>query len=100
MATPCRTESDSVEQVAQGKLAFRGDSSLASALHAVDEQNIYAALDLTSKRPTLYVASAAGASVARLLEGISAVDPTVRVVDTHPLGPHDPNGSRRSTFCS
>jgi hypothetical protein len=40
----------------------------------------------------LYVASAAGASVARVLEQISTVDPAVRIVDTHPLGTHDPNG--------
>ena len=58
----------------------------------MDEQNIYAALDLTASRPTLYVASAAGASVARVLEQISAVDPTVRVIDTHPLDTADPNG--------
>jgi hypothetical protein len=32
------------------------------------------------------------ASVARVLERISAVDPTVRVVDTHPLAANDPNG--------
>jgi len=61
-------------------------------LHAIDEQNVYAALDLTSESPTLYMASAAGASVAHMLEGISAVDPTVRVVDIHPLGTADPNG--------
>ena len=54
--------------------------------------SVYAALDLTSARPTLYVASAAGASVARVLERISASDPEVRVVDTHPLAPADPNG--------
>ena len=40
----------------------------------------------------MYVASAAGASVARVLEQISAVDPTVCVVDTHPLGTNDPSG--------
>jgi hypothetical protein len=63
-----------------------------AALHAIDQQQVYAALDLTSKRPTLYVASAAGASVARVLERLSAVDPTVHVVDTHPLAASDPNG--------
>lgn len=81
-----------VEDVAQGSLVFRRYTSLPAALHAIDEQDVYVALDLTSKRPTLYTASAAGASVARVLEGISAVDPTVRVVDTHPLDPHDPSG--------
>ena len=37
------------------------------------------------------MASAAGASVARVLER-RRVDPRVRVVDTHPLAPTDPNG--------
>ncbi|MGH3764756.1 MAG: hypothetical protein ACRDS0_11380 [Pseudonocardiaceae bacterium] len=70
-----------VQRVAGGSLAFHRYASVPAALYAMDEQNIYAALDLTSNRPTLYVASAAGASVARVLEQISAVDPTVRVID-------------------
>jgi hypothetical protein len=80
------------EEVASGKLDFSRYASLSAALHAIDEQRVYAALDFTSTRPTLYVASAAGASVARVLERIYAVDPTVRVVDTHPLASTDPNG--------
>jgi hypothetical protein len=83
---------DAVQRVAKGSLVFRQYPSVPTALHAIDEQNVYAALDLTSESPTLYMASAAGASVAHVLEGISAVDPTVRVVDTHPLGTADPNG--------
>jgi hypothetical protein len=83
---------EAAEQVARGGLVFRGYASVPAALHAIDEQDVYVALDLTSKRPTLYVASAAGVSVARVMEQISAVDPTVRVVDTHPLGTRDPNG--------
>ena len=39
------------------------------------------------------MASAAGASVARVLERISAADPQVRVVDTHPLEKRDPSGA-------
>jgi hypothetical protein len=81
-----------VQGVADDSLAFRRYASVASALQAIDRQHVYAALDLTSARPTLYVASAAGASVARVLERVSAVDPEVRVVDAHPLGSHDPNG--------
>jgi hypothetical protein len=81
-----------VQRVARGSLDFHRYASVPDARHAIDEQNIYAALDLTSNRPTLYVASAAGASVARVLEQISAVDPAVRVVDIHPLGPADPSG--------
>jgi hypothetical protein len=71
-------------------LAVRQASArLPAALHAIDEQSAYAALDLTSRRPALYAASA---SVARALERITATDPAVRVVDTHPLGTQDPNG--------
>jgi hypothetical protein len=83
---------DAVQQVARGGLAFHRYASVPAALHAIVEQDAYAGLDLTSTRPTLYLASAAGASVSRVLERISAVDPTVRVVDTHPLGTADPNG--------
>ncbi len=83
---------DSTERVAGGKLDFHPYPSLPAALHAIDSQNVYAALDVASHRPTLYVASAAGASVARVLERIATVDPGVRVRDTHPLSVHDPNG--------
>lgn len=81
-----------VQHVAQDSLAFNSYTSVAAALQAIDLQQVYAALDVSSARPTLYVASAAGASVARVLERISATDPRVRVVDTHPLQPHDPSG--------
>jgi len=83
---------NAVERVADGSLVFHRYASVPAALHAIDEQDLYLALDLTSTRPTLYLASAAGASVARVLEQIAAVDPTVRVVDTHPLAAADPNG--------
>jgi hypothetical protein len=83
---------DAVEGVAEGSLDFRQYGSVSAAMQAIDAQRVYAALDLTSARPTLYVASAAGASVARVLERISATDPRVRVVDTHPLAMSDPNG--------
>jgi hypothetical protein len=83
---------DAVQGVAGGKLDFRRYASVPAARHAIDEQRVYAALDLTSTRPTLYVASAAGASVARVLERIDPVDPAVRVVDIHPLQARDPNG--------
>jgi Protein of unknown function (DUF3533) len=81
-----------VEQVAEGSLDFRPYGSVPAARQAIDRQRVYAALDLTAARPTLYVASAAGASVARVLERISATDPSVRVVDTHPLSASDLNG--------
>jgi hypothetical protein len=81
-----------VQSVARDSLVFHRYPSPAAALHAINRQEVYAALDLTSTQPTLYVASAAGASVARLLERVSAVDPSVQVVDAHPLDAHDPNG--------
>lgn len=82
---------DAVQKVARGKLDFRRYVSVPNALHAVDEQRAYAALNLTSARPTLYVASAAGASEARVLEG-SVRSTDVRVVDTHPLASKDASG--------
>jgi hypothetical protein len=83
---------DSVQRAAGGGLVFHRYASVAAARQALGEQNVYAALDLTSRPPTLYVASAAGASVARVLETASAAKPTVRLVDTHPLPRTDPNG--------
>jgi hypothetical protein len=83
---------EAVEQVADGNLRFTPYGSVTAARHAIDLQRVYAALDLRSASPTLYVASAGGASVARLLERIPLRNPAVRVVDTHPLAPSDPNG--------
>jgi hypothetical protein len=80
------------QKVADDKLVFERYSSVPAALNAINDQNLYAALDLGASRPTLYVASAAGASVARVLEKIAVVDPGVRVIDTHPLASDDPNG--------
>ena len=81
-----------VQGVAQNSLEFTRYRSTAAALHAIDRQRVYAALDLTSPRPTLYLSSAAGASVARVLEKAAVADARVRVVDTHPLETTDPSG--------
>ena len=81
-----------VEKVADDKLVFERYGSVPAALNAVNHQNIYAALDVGSSGPALYVASAAGGSVARVLEKVYVVDPAVRVIDTHPLASDDPNG--------
>lgn len=53
---------------------------------------MYAALDLTQRTPVIALASAAGASVARVLERVAFTDTRIRVVDTHPLAPADPSG--------
>jgi hypothetical protein len=81
-----------VQGVADDSVVFHRYRSVSAALHELEEQGVYAVLDLTSKTPTLYVASAAGASVARVLDQVSAADPTVRVIDAHPLSASDPNG--------
>jgi hypothetical protein len=81
-----------VQRVSRRSLDFARYDSAAAALRAIDRQQVYTALDLDAPRPTLYVASAAGASVARVLEKIAVVAPSVRVVDTHPLAKSDPNG--------
>ena len=90
-SAPARTV-DQLERVARASLVFRRYASVPAALQAIDPQRVYAALDLTARRSTLYIAIAAGASVARVLEQISTVDPTVRVVDTHTLLATDPSG--------
>jgi hypothetical protein len=81
-----------VEKVADDKLAFERYGAVSGALNAINHQNVYAALDLGSSRPILYVASAAGVSVARILEKVDVADPSVRIVDTHPLAGDDPTG--------
>ena len=81
-----------VQRVAGSSLIFRDYPSRPAAFHAIDLQHVYATLDLTTPRPALYVASALGASVARVLEQAPAVDPRVRVIDTHPLQRSDPSG--------
>lgn len=83
---------NAIERVADQGVRFHSYPSLAAAQQALDRQEVYAALDLTQSTPQLYVASAAGASVARVLERVALTDDRIRIVDTHPLGPADPNG--------
>ena len=83
---------EAVDHAAGGELDFHPYPSVGAALGAIDAQQVYAALDPRGRRPSLYVASAAGASVARVLEKVTAADPRVRVVDTHPLPSSDPQG--------
>jgi hypothetical protein len=81
-----------LERATHGSVDFHTYASVTAARSAMDSQQVYAALDLTLRTPRLYVASAAGASVARTLEGAFADDPQLQVVDTHPLPPSDPQG--------
>lgn len=70
----------------------------AAAVHAIEQQRVYAALALpTGERPRLLVASAAGASVARVLEQAAqrvqeTSGRTLLVRDVAPLPSRDPNG--------
>ncbi|WP_431277158.1 hypothetical protein [Leifsonia poae] len=69
----------------------------ARALHAIDEQEIYGALVDGGTSSRLYISSASGDSVARLLEGDApvieaAIGHPVTVVDKHPLTASDPSG--------
>ncbi|MDQ1677524.1 MAG: hypothetical protein QOC93_2668 [Actinomycetota bacterium] len=80
-----------IERAAGNGVDFHPYPSVAAAVGAIDHQQVYAALDVTPPTPHLYVASAAGASVARVLEG-AAVAAHIPVVDTHPLPASDPVG--------
>jgi hypothetical protein len=81
-----------LERVAEHSLRFQRYPSLAAARQALHQQKVYAALDLTQRTPRLYLASAGGASVAHVLERVAFTDTQIRVIDTHPLAPADPNG--------
>jgi hypothetical protein len=86
-----------LERAAHGSLSFRPYATAAAAEHAIDEQTVYAALDLGPRRPRLLIASAAGASVARVLtQAVEHVEgqgvTQLTLVDLHPLPPSDPQG--------
>lgn len=65
---------------------------------AIREQHVYGALvEQPDGTARLYVSSASGASVARLLENDAprlqqSIGRPVTVIDAHPLAPRDPNG--------
>jgi hypothetical protein len=86
-----------VERAAHGSLNFRAYPSTAAAARAIDQQKVYAALELAPGRPRLLIASAAGASVARVLTQAAeqlehGALPALTVVDLHPLPAGDPQG--------
>ncbi len=83
---------NAVERAAEDGVRFQRYPSLAAAQQALHQQKVYAALDLTQRTPHLYLASAAGASVARFLERVALTDTPIRITDTHPLEPADPSG--------
>jgi hypothetical protein len=87
-----------LEGALHGALDFRPYASTAAAQRAISDEHIYAALVLGPGRPRLLIASAAGASVARVLEQAAvklsqaSPSPPLTVIDVHPLPPRDPQG--------
>ncbi len=86
-----------LERATSQGLAFRAYGSLGALERAMAEQHVFAGLDLTGPRPRLLLASAAGVSVARVLEqAANRVNehrqPVIAVVDLHPLPHSDPQG--------
>jgi hypothetical protein len=87
----------SLEAATHAGLDLHSYASLARAKQAIDAQRIYAVLVLNRSRPRLFVSSAAGTSVARLLEQVAIRIPKraggpLPVTDLHPLPPSDPQG--------
>jgi hypothetical protein len=91
---------EALERATGGALAFRPYRSAAAAEAAMGQQSIYAALVAGPGQPRLLIASAAGASVARVLEEAAGQVPVagpgasspLRVVDLYPLPAGDPQG--------
>ena len=87
-----------LERGVHGQLAFRPYASADAAEEAISEQRVYAALVVAPGRPRLLIASASGASVARVLEAAAATvvsstgAPELDVVDLHQLPRSDPQG--------
>jgi hypothetical protein len=90
--SPHRAILDEIERATDGGVDFRAYPTLAAAEDAIDRQQVYVALDVTTPIPRLYVSSASGASVERVFLSVAAADPQLRVVDTHPLPSSDPAG--------
>lgn len=72
-------------------------SSLDAARDALSDQSIYGVFDTSATPFHLYLSSASGSSVARVLEAQvpllkADLHTTIDVTDVHPLAPHDPGG--------
>jgi hypothetical protein len=86
-----------VESATNRSLRLRSYPSTAAAEHAIEEQTVYAALELDASHPRLLIASAAGVSVARVLTQAAEQlehgrTPSLTVTDLHPLPANDPQG--------
>lgn len=87
----------SLEAQTDGALAFIAYPSAADASRAIGQQRIYAALVLDRSPPQLLIASAAGTSVARVLQQAATKFTqsgagSLTVVDLYPLPSGDPEG--------
>jgi hypothetical protein len=80
-----------LERAAGSALELHAVPDAATAQRAIEDQHVYAALVLDGPAPRLLVASAAGASVSRVLTQ-AGTESGLRVVDVLPLGPEDPQG--------
>jgi hypothetical protein len=86
-----------LEHALAGAVEFRRFAHPREARRAIRRQEIYTALVLTHDPPRLLIATAASASVARLMEQTvqkvtAAGGPRIQVVDIVPLPSSDPNG--------
>jgi hypothetical protein len=78
-----------IEREVGSSLDLRAYPSEAAARRAIEQQHVYAALIFAPGLKRLMVASAAGASVARVFEQAAR---SIDVIDIKPLPPSDPNG--------
>src|SRR4051812_42128928 len=97
VATPAATSPviNALQRAAGGGLDRHRYPSLRAAEAAVDRQQVYAIVDESAQPPVVYISSASGASVARVLEQLVQALPhslAVRLVDLHPLPRTDPQG--------
>jgi hypothetical protein len=88
---------DDIEHQLNSTLRLHGYSSETSARQAILHQRVYVAVILTHSPPQMLLASAAGASVARVLReaaqaGATEAGRSLRVEDVRPLPPNDPQG--------
>jgi hypothetical protein len=86
-----------LERALAGAVQFRRYAHPRDARAAIRRQEIYTALVLTHHPPRLLIATAASASVSRLMQGTvqkvtAAGGPRIQVVDIVPLPASDPNG--------
>ena len=75
----------SVQRVADGSFTLHDYPSRRAALYAIDLQRVYAALDLTRSRPTLYMLAVGRALVLTLVVGPILHRLTVPVLETYGL---------------